>query len=90
VTTRSARNRLTAIAVGLGLCWPAVAEACAVCFSGRSDETREAFRLTTVFLTFLPLSAVGGVVWWLRRRARQLALAGEAVERANAEIRAGI
>jgi hypothetical protein len=86
VKARSPQGRLAAIAAALLIWWPALAEACAVCFSGRSDETRAAFRVTTAFLTFLPLFAVGGIAWWLRRRARQLELAGEAAERANAGI----
>ena len=48
-----------------------VAWACPVCFSAKNDENRIAFIVTTAFLTFLPLSLIGGGVWWLRRRARQ-------------------
>ena len=59
-------------AATLLLAWPELAQACAVCFSARSDGAREAFLITTIFLTFLPLIGVGGVIWWLRRRARQL------------------
>jgi hypothetical protein len=55
------------------LLWsPRVAEACPVCGVGRDDETRTAFILTTAFLTLLPLAMLGGIVWWLVRRARQL------------------
>jgi hypothetical protein len=66
------RNRIAGAVATLLLGWPEVGRACAVCFSGRSEETRQAFTLTTVFLTFLPLLAIGGMVWWLRKRARQL------------------
>jgi hypothetical protein len=59
---------------------PRVAQACAVCFSGRSDETRQAFVGSTAFMTFLPILVIGGVVWWLRRRA----LAMQAEQRASA------
>ncbi|MFP8879760.1 MAG: hypothetical protein AAEJ52_11355 [Myxococcota bacterium] len=59
---------------------PGLARACAVCFSGRSDETREAFIATTAFMTFLPILLIGGVVWWFRRRV----LAMRAEERAIA------
>jgi ABC-type spermidine/putrescine transport system permease subunit II len=52
---------------------PSLAAACAVCFTGRSDETRVAFLATTVLLTALPLAMIGSLVWWLRRRAQQLA-----------------
>jgi hypothetical protein len=51
---------------------PRVSRACAVCMSGRDDETQTAFLLTTVFLSLLPLAAVGSAAWWLRRRVREL------------------
>lgn len=51
---------------------PRLAAACAVCFSGRSDEARVAFLATTVLLTGLPLLMIGSVVWWLIRRAREV------------------
>jgi hypothetical protein len=60
------------LVVALLLTAPRVAEACYVCSSGRDDETRAAFLITTVFLSVLPLAMVGGGVWWLRRRFRQL------------------
>ena len=73
--------RLTAVvfphvAVGsLLLSAPHAAHACAVCFGGQdSADTRMAFILTTVLMTFLPLLMIGVVVWWLRRRFRQLEL----------------
>lgn len=49
---------------------PRASEACSKCLSGRSDETKLAYILTTVFLSVLPLLAIGGGVWWLARRAR--------------------
>ena len=45
--------------------------ACPVCFSAKNEDNRIAFIVTTAFLTFLPLSLIGGGVWWLRRRAQQ-------------------
>ena len=51
---------------------PQLAAACAVCFTGRADETRVAFLVTTGFLTALPILLVGALVWWLCRRARQI------------------
>lgn len=56
--------------------------ACAVCFSGREDEARIAFIGTTVLLTLLPLVMIGGVAWWLWRRA--LALERQAVAETHA------
>ena len=53
---------------------PRTVHACAVCFGGQEGDTRTAFIVTTAFLTFLPLLIIGGVVWWLRRRFRQLEL----------------
>jgi hypothetical protein len=51
---------------------PQLAAACAVCFTGRADETRVAFIVTTGFLTALPILLVGTLVWWLCRRTRQI------------------
>jgi hypothetical protein len=51
---------------------PQIAMACAVCFTGRTDETRIAFLLTTGLMTALPILLVGSFVWWLVRRARQM------------------
>ena len=50
---------------------PDVAHACPVCFDPR-DENRVAFLATTVFMSLFPLSMVGGVGLWLRKRAREL------------------
>jgi hypothetical protein len=58
---------------------PSVAQACAVCFSGRSDEQREAFIITTGFLTFLPLLLLGFAVWAFVRRVRRIEAENDAV-----------
>jgi hypothetical protein len=55
------------VAVGV---LPDAAHACAVCFDG-PGETRQAFLVTTAFLTFLPLGMVAGAGAWLRSRARR-------------------
>ena len=47
------------------LALPELAEACSVCAA-----TLGAFRLSTAFLTVLPLALFGGVGWWLARRIR--------------------
>ena len=52
------------------LALPRAAAACSVCMSGREDENRLAFILTTVFLTFLPLTLIGASVLWIRRKSR--------------------
>jgi len=78
------RSRALAVLVASALAFaPRIAQACAVCFSGRSDETRVAFIATTAFLTLLPMVLIGGVVWWLRRRAI-------AIRSAEIEARAAI
>lgn len=51
---------------------PRLASACPVCTAGRDEENRIAFIATTAFLTFFPLLMIGGVVWWLRKRVRQI------------------
>jgi F0F1-type ATP synthase membrane subunit c/vacuolar-type H+-ATPase subunit K len=42
--------------------------ACAVCFSGR-DESRVAYLLTTIFMTSLPILALGVGIWWVVKKA---------------------
>ncbi len=58
------------VALLLGL--PRIAEACSGCIARGDDEARVAFVATTVLLTVLPLAVVGGAVWWLLRRAREV------------------
>ena len=50
--------------------FPGTAHACAVCFSA-SEENRQAFILTTAFLTFLPLGMIAGAGVWLRHRVKE-------------------
>jgi len=70
---KNLRTRLALLALGLLAALPAEALACAVCFSGRTDETRVAFGISTAGMTLLPLLLIGGTAWWLRRRAREIA-----------------
>ena len=51
---------------------PGIAKACAVCFSGR-EESLEAFYLTTIFLTLLPLITLGSIGFWLFRQHQKAA-----------------
>ena len=68
-----ANDTWIAVALVAGvLCVPDLAQACAVCGAGQEEDTRVAFIATTAFLTFLPLTMMGGAVWWLRRRVRRL------------------
>ena len=48
---------------------PEAAHACAVCFDA-SDENRQAFLISTAFLSLFPLGMVGGTGLWLRKRVR--------------------
>jgi predicted Na+-dependent transporter len=58
------------IALWLGL--PRVASACAVCTTGRDDESNAAFLISTIFLSVLPLAALGTLVFVIWRRVRRL------------------
>jgi hypothetical protein len=58
-----------------------------VCTAGRDDETAAAFFGTTILLSLLPLAFVGGLILWLRRRARALEAERRARE-APAPVRA--
>jgi uncharacterized iron-regulated membrane protein len=51
---------------------PQAAWACAVCNAGQVESSRLAFILMTAMLSLLPFFLVGSVIWWLRRRAREL------------------
>jgi len=64
---------LSAALVALALALPRAVEACAVCMSGRADDTQRAFLLGTLLLSALPFALIGGLVLWIHRRARELA-----------------
>lgn len=66
------RVTLVALALLALVLLPEVALACPVCFDS-SDENRQAFLVTTAFLTLLPLGMVTGAGLWLRKRAREVA-----------------
>ena len=51
---------------------PRASLACAVCMSGREEASQWAFIGTTIGLSLLPVSLVGGMIWWIRRRLRRL------------------
>jgi hypothetical protein len=65
------RRWILFVALALLVALPDVALACPVCFDPR-EENRFAFFATTIFLSVFPLSLVGGVGLWLRRRSRVL------------------
>ena len=68
----AARARIAPLIAVLVVWSPQAALACAVCSSGKEEANRVAFSVTTAVLSVLPLLMVGGLVWWLRRRARDL------------------
>jgi hypothetical protein len=51
---------------------PVVAQACSVCTAGRDEENQTAFLLSTLFMSLLPLIAIGTLVYILWRRIRKL------------------
>lgn len=60
-----------ALTLALVALLPEAAWACPVCFDS-SDENRQAFIATTVFLSLLPLGMVAGAGLYVRKRARDL------------------
>jgi len=57
---------------------PLDAAACPLCIAAQDKSVQIAYMAASAFMTFLPLGLIGGLVYWLRRRARQLALEEEA------------
>jgi hypothetical protein len=51
---------------------PRTAAACAVCTAGRDDETNQAFLISTIFMSILPLAGLGTLVFVIWRRMRAL------------------
>ena len=63
---------VVASAVVLMLLWaPRLAEACSVC-GAADDKSKNTFIFTTAFLTFLPLTIAGGLIFWVVRRVKRL------------------
>ena len=48
---------------------PVIILACAVCFSGK-EETLEAFYITTILLTILPIAMIAFIGIWLYKKYR--------------------
>ena len=51
---------------------PRLAIACAVCTAGKDEENAFAFLMTTIFMSIMPLAAIGTLVFVLWRRIRKL------------------
>ena len=64
-----------ALSLALVLAWLAIAaspdsaSACSVCYGG-GEESRKAFLFTTLLLSMLPITMIGGLAWWVWRHAR--------------------
>lgn len=68
------RVKVAWLACVLGFALPSVASACPLCIAAQDEAVQVAYIFATGFMTFLPFGLVGGLIFWLRRRARQLAL----------------
>lgn len=49
---------------------PQYVDACPVCFSAKPGA-REAFLLSTAFLTFFPLGLLGSMIFWFRKHIQK-------------------
>jgi hypothetical protein len=70
--SRAANGLLVATLSWLIVQLPRVAEACSVCTAGRDEENQTAFLLSTIFMSVLPLIAIGTLVYVLWRRIQKL------------------
>ena len=60
------------LAVLAAIVLPELASACPMCVAGQGGNQR-AFAIGSIFLSVTPPLAVGGMVWYIRRRARAIA-----------------
>ena len=79
------RNTLfTSLLAGLAVVLaPALAHACAVCWTGDGDPTADAFNWSVLFLMATPYTVVGSIAGWLfysYRRAAAKRSQGQATE----------
>ena len=51
---------------------PGFATACSVCSAGRDEENAAAFLISTIFMSLLPLIALGTLLYVIRRRYQKL------------------
>ena len=63
------RTQRALAAAALALALPHVAYGCAVCGALTDERTRKAIFNATVFMSLLPLAAIGLGLWWFARRA---------------------
>ena len=76
MSRRSMNRRATGLAA-MFFAWlvtlsPSIASACSVCTAGRDEENAAAFLMTTIFMSILPLLALGTFVYVLWRRFQKL------------------
>lgn len=76
MSERNWRRRISvpmlAVAGWLILQTPKVAQACAVCSAGKDEENAAAFLISTLFMSLMPLIAIGTLVYVLYRRIQKL------------------
>ena len=68
-------NLMRGFAIVLGwvvLQTPSIARACAVCSAGRDEENADAFLWSTLFMSVMPLAAIGTLVYVLYKRMQKL------------------
>lgn len=46
------------------------AQACAVCAAGEDDRSRDSYIVATIVMSVLPVSLVGALIFYVRRRLR--------------------
>lgn len=61
-------RRAAAVLALFALLAPSLALACPVCTQAASDRNAKAFNASTALLSFLPLTMIGGSIWWLRKK----------------------
>jgi hypothetical protein len=67
--SRNAFLAWASVFVALSHASPALA--CAVCGTGQRDPTANTYLLSTALLSFIPLGLIGGVVWYVFKKARE-------------------
>ncbi len=68
----AARSVRAASAGAVAVALPRAAWACAVCAGQDDAAVSLAILKGTALLSLLPLALIGGLVWFLRRRAREI------------------
>ena len=61
-------RRAAALVALVALLAPALVLACPVCTQAANDRNARAFNASTALLSFLPLTMIGGSIWWLRKK----------------------